>query len=180
MVLWGLSGENMNKKKVLLVSLIAVLSTLGLLFIFLWPKPPHMTVTFYSGSQAAPQTVAQFQYPSWVSLTLTIQGASPNTLFTWALYERTLGTYQWIFVEGTGSVNTISPDSTDGNGYCSWTIGLIAATNYDMPSSPSPVDGWPLGQYEIKVTVTSPAPVTSNSVSEDSNIVVVTVGMPSA
>lgn len=158
----------MNKRKALLLSLVVVLLALGILFVLLWSKSPHMSVTFYVG------TTLQLQSSYLDYLTITIQGAPSNTLFTWALYENHQvqgGTYQWFFVEGTGSVNTISPDSTDGNGHCSWQIPIVA-NRYEKPNAiPSPIDGWPPGQYEIKVTVTCPAPVTSSSVSEDSDIV---------
>jgi hypothetical protein len=172
----------MNKRKGLLVSLVVVvLLALGLLFVLLWPKPPHMNVIFYAGDEAAPQIVVQFQAQDVMGpwLTVTVQGASPNTLFTWALYERMQGTYQWIFVQGTGSVNTIAPNRVDGKGCCSWQIGIFAANHYQMPSTPSPIYGWPTGQYEIKVTVNCPAPVTSNSVSEDSNIISLLITSPS-
>jgi hypothetical protein len=84
-----------------------------------------------------------------------------------------------FFVEGTGSVNTMAPDSTDSKGYCSWQIPIVAANRYDMPRFPNPISGWPPGQYEIKITVTCPAPVTSSSVSQDSNIVSLVITPPS-
>ena len=161
-----------HKRKALWVSLVVVVLALGLLVAFLLPRPVHiMSVSLYAGDQQA--DVESEGMILW--LTATIQEASPNTMFTWALYERLYGTYQWIFFEGTGSVNTVSPESTDRNGCCTWQIGIFSAENHSaMPSAPSPIYGWPMGQYDLKITVTCPAPVTNNSV--DSNILSLLIG----
>jgi hypothetical protein len=169
-------GIGMNKRKALLVSVIVLVLGLGLLVAWLLPKPLHiMSVSFGAGDQSAKSDVQLPQGMMALWVTATIQEASPNTMFTWALYERLYGTYQWIFFEGTGSVNTVSPESTDGNGYCTWQIGIFSAENHtDMPSAPSPIYGWPMGQYDLKITVTCPAPVTNNTL--DSNILSLLIG----
>lgn len=105
------------RKAIIAISIVACATVVFLAFLSYWyptiarqGESSRMTVTFYAGDQAAPQTVVQFQARNLLTwLTVSIHGGSPDTLFTWALYERIEGMSQWIFVEGTGSVNVVSP-----------------------------------------------------------------------
>jgi len=159
------------RKAIIAIGIVACATVVFLAFLSYWyptianqGESSGMTVTFYAGDQATPQTAVQFHARNLLTwLTVSIHGGSPGTFFTWALYERPEGTSQWIFVEGTGSVNVVSPDSIGSNGYCSWSIGIAAANEYENPSTPSSIYGWVIGRYETKITVTN------DGVSEDSN-----------